>query len=117
MKYRILTVSMLAGVGACQSSPQPATLVDASPETLSALTGVLAAAVDRAQVQLGPGDLTKESVISVLPPRPGPLEGNSPAMPTIFDIVLVEGECFVQERQSGERFPLTGIACTPAAAN
>ena len=117
MKYRVLSISMLAGIAACQSSPQPATLTDASPETLSVLTGVLAAAVDRAQIQLGPGDLTKESVISVLPPRPGPLEGNSPAMPTIFDIVLVDGDCYVRERQSGEMFPLTGIACTPAGAN
>lgn len=117
MKYRILSASMLAGIAACQSSPQPATLSDASPETISVLTGVLAAAVDRAQIQIGPGDLTRDSVISVLPPNPGPLESNNPAMPTIFDIVLMDGDCYVRERQSGEMFPLTGIACTPVEAN
>lgn len=116
MKRRILSVSLLAGAAACQSSPQPATLTEASPETMSALTGVLAAAVDRAQIQLGPGDPTRDTVISVLPPNPGPLEGNSPAMPTVFDIVLMDGQCYVQERQSGEMFLLTGIACTPAEA-
>ncbi len=117
MKCRILSVSVMAGLAACQSAPQPATLADASPETIAAVTGVLAAAVDRAQIQLGPGDLTKDSVISVLPPRPGPLEGNSPVLPTIFDIVLVDGVCHVQERSSGELYPLTGIACSPVPEN
>ncbi|ABI78157.1 putative lipoprotein [Hyphomonas neptunium ATCC 15444] len=111
MKYRILSVSALAGLAACQTAPQPAILTDPSPETVAAVTGVLAAAVDRAEIQLGPGDLTRDSVISVLPPRPGPMEGNSPAVPTIFDIVLMDGDCYVQERASGELFPLTGITC------
>ena len=117
MKYRILSVSAFAGLAACQSSPQPATLTDASPETVAAVTGVLAAAVDRAEIQLGPGDMTTDSVISVLPPRPGPLEGNSPAVPTIFDIVLMDGDCYVQERESGEMFPLTGIGCKSVSAD
>ena len=116
MKRRILSVSLLAGVAACQSSPQPATLSDASPETMSAVKGVLAAAVDRAQIELGPGDPATETFISVLPPAPGPLEGNSPAMPTMFDIVVMEGECYVRERQSGDMFLLAGIACTPVEA-
>lgn len=114
MKYRILSISAFAGLAACQSAPEPAILDDVSPETISVVTGVLAAAVDRAQIQLGPGDLTRDSVISVLPPRPGPQEGSSTAMPTIFDIVLMDGDCYVQERESGEMFPLNGITCSPA---
>lgn len=116
MKYRILSVSLLAGLAACETAPQPAVLIDTSPETMAAVTGVLAAAMDRAQIELGAGDLTKDSVISVLPPRPGPLEGSSPAVPTLFDILLLDGDCYVQERASGEMFPLTGIECRPAEA-
>ncbi|PKP80807.1 MAG: hypothetical protein CVT79_13585 [Alphaproteobacteria bacterium HGW-Alphaproteobacteria-18] len=113
MKCRILSMSLLAGLAACQTAPQPATLADSSPETMAAVTGVLAVAVDRAKIQIGPGDLTRDSFVSVLPPVPGPHEGNSPAMPTVFDIVLMDGDCYVQERVSGEMFLLSGVACVP----
>lgn len=117
MKYRILSVSLLTGLSACQQAPSPAVLVDTSPETMAIVTSVLAAAVDRAQIELGPGDPAREPVITVLPPRPGPREGSSPAMPTHFDIVLMDGDCYVQERETGEMFFLTGIECRSASAD
>lgn len=116
MKYRILSVSLLAGLAACQTAPSPAVLTDASPETMATVTSVLAAAVGRAQIELGAGDPTREAVISVLPRRPGPMEGNSPAVPALFDIVLMDGDCYVQERATGEMFFLTGIECRSAPA-
>lgn len=117
MKYRILSVSLLAGLAACETAPQPAVLTDTSPETMSAVTSVLATAVGRAQIELGAGDFTKEPVISVLPPRPGPLETHATAVPTLFDILLLDGDCYVQERESGEMFFLTGIECKSAGAD
>lgn len=115
MKCRILSVSLIAGLAACQTTPQPAVLLDASPETLAAVSGVLAAAIDRARIELGPEDPTRDTFVSVLPPPPGPLEGNSPALPVVFDIVLMDGDCYVQKRDSGEMYPLNGVECRSAA--
>lgn len=117
MKFRILSVALLTGLAACDTAPRPAVLTDTSPETVAAVKGVLAAALGRAQIELGAGDLTQDPVISVLPPRPGPHEGNSPAVPALFDIVLMNGDCYVQERASGEMFSLTGIECRSVRAD
>lgn len=116
MKYRILSVSLLVGVSACQGTPKPAVLTDASPETMATVTGVLAAAVDRAQIELGAGDPTRDTFVSVLPPPPGPMEGNSPALPAVFDIILMDGDCYVQDRTTGTMYPLTGVECRSASA-
>jgi hypothetical protein len=117
MKYRILSVSLLAGLSACQGTPKPAVLTNASPETMEIVTGVLAAAVDRAQIELGAGDLTQDTFVSVLPPPPGPLEGNSPALPAVFDIILMDGDCYVQDRATGTMYPLNGVECRSASAS
>ena len=116
MKYRILSVSLLVGVSACQGTPKPAVLTDTSPETMATVTGVLAAAVDRAQIELGAGDPTRDTFVSVLPPPPGPMEGNSPALPSVFDIILMDGDCYVQDRTTGTMYPLTGVECRSASA-
>lgn len=116
MICRILSISALLGLAACQTAPQPAVLTDGTSETMAAVTGVLAGAMNRAQVELGPGDLTQASVISVLPPKPGPLEGNSTALPAVFDLVLLDGDCYVQSRQNGELYLLIGVECRSAGA-
>jgi hypothetical protein len=112
--HRWIILSALAPLAACEAEPQLATLTEASPETVEALTGVLAAALGRASIQLGPGDPSLEPVISVLPPQPGPMEGNSPAMPALFDIVLVEGDCYVRAHSDGALHLLAGLSCVPA---
>ena len=114
MTCRILSVSLLAGLSACQGMPKPAVLTDASPETMATVTGVLAAAVDRAQIELGAGDPTQDTFVSVLPPPAGPLEGNSLALPAVFDIILMGGDCYVQDRSTGTMYPLTGVECRSA---
>lgn len=102
---------------ACQSAPQPAILAEGSPETLARVSDALAGAVERAQVELGPGDLTRQSTIAVLPSPLGAHEGNSLSMPELFDLVLINGDCFIQSRRSGDTYALTGVACRPAASD
>lgn len=113
---RWFILSALVPLAACQSDPQLATLTDGSPETIEALSLVLASAAGRARVQLGPGDVTKQPTVSVLPPPPGPLEGNSPAMPALFDIVLMDGDCYLRAQDGEEMFLLTGLGCVPFEA-
>ncbi len=108
-----LMLAALLPLAACQSEPQLATLTDASPETIGTLSAVLATATGRARVQLGPHDLTRDPVVSVLPPPPGPMEGNSIAMPALFDIVLMDGDCYVRARSDGALHALTGLTCEP----
>ena len=60
--HRWIILSALAPLAACEAEPQLATLTEASPETVEALTGVLAAALGRASIQLGPGDPSLEPV-------------------------------------------------------
>lgn len=112
---RLLMLSALVGLSACQTAPaaEPALLVEASPETMAVVTETLASAVDRARIELGPGDLTKDPAISVLPPPLGEHESHSPAMPAMFDLVVREGDCFLQARKDGALYPLPGIACRP----
>ncbi|MBY9067859.1 hypothetical protein K1X12_13190 [Hyphomonas sp. WL0036] len=113
---RIMMMSAMSVLGACQGTLRPAVLADKSPETMAEVTGVLAKAVNRAQIQLGASDPTVQSMISVLPPPPGPHESNSPAMPIVFDIVLMGEDCYVRSREGGEMYALSGIACAPAEA-
>ena len=105
------------GLFACQSvgAATPATLANADAETLSRVKTTLARAVNRARVELGPGDFTQSSVIPVLPPPLSANEDRSPATPVIFDIVMEDGECFLVRRDTGEAFVLEGVECRSAA--
>lgn len=101
---------------ACQSNgaQTPAVLAAADAETMAAVKSVLAEAMDRAGVELGPGNPTQTSTISVLPPPLSPHEDRSTASPTQFDIVLKGSNCFVIRRDTGEEFELKGVSCKPA---
>ncbi len=110
---RLLMILAAWTLTACQPEPQLATLTDDTPETMAALSAVLATATGRATVRLGPADVTRSPEVTVLPALATRLEGNSPAMPTVFEIVLVDGDCYVRDRESGEIFLLTHLSCTP----
>lgn len=99
---------------AAQPNPKPAVLVKADAATMDRLKAALAKAMGRAQVELGPGDPTKSSEVSVLPRPPGPLEGSSPARPTIFRLELEGSACFVTRTDTGARENLDGVECRPA---
>ena len=112
-KLFVATGSILLVACETHAALAPAVLETADDETIMALKAVLADAVGRATVELGAGDPTIDSVISVLPPPPGPGEDRSLATPTIFDLVLIDGACVVMERETGAQYPLEGIACRP----
>ena len=100
-------------VCACQSHQEavPAALSYADDETMGALRGTLADALGRANVEIGPGDLTATSQIAVLPPPLGPGEDRSPATPVYFDLKTANGDCFVVRQDSGETFALKEVRC------
>jgi len=109
---------MLAAAGmlafaACDQEPEPAVLADASPETISRLQDALASALGQARVTLGAGDVTAVPEVAVLPPAVTPLEGNSPAMPIMFDILLQDGDCHVRRRGTQELVLIRDVACNP----
>lgn len=111
----ILAANLALLSGACQShaAATPAALEAMDSQTMATLKSTLALAMGTAGVELGPGDLTKTSTVSVLPPRPGPYEDRSLAMPVQFDIVLKDGACSVVRRETGETYELSGVSCRP----
>ncbi len=109
----VLSLAVL-WTGGCQTVTAPSTAqVDLShAPTYAAVAGVLAKAVGRARVELGPQGGGKVAVVTVLPPRPVSPETNSPAMPITFDIRMKGGLCVAVNRETHENYPLTGIACS-----
>jgi hypothetical protein len=109
----LLAASVVACHTVAVGSIRPAVLSDANPTTMAAVAQVLAKVTGQGRVALGPGDPTRDPTITVLPPLPGPYEGNSPAMPTYFDIVTDGKACFLRERTKQTLHPLPGVACRP----
>ncbi|MFT3724179.1 MAG: hypothetical protein QM773_11380 [Hyphomonadaceae bacterium] len=112
---------VLGAIGAvalmgCQSlgSPVPAVLASADADTMAKLKTALATAMGQAHVELGPGDPTRSSTLSVLPRPPGPPEDRSLAIPTIFRLEMEAGACFVVREDGGARARIEGVACRPA---
>ena len=100
---------------ACQHSQAPvqAALADGRAETLDALKASLAATLDRAQIELGAGDPTNVSSVSVLPPRPTDFETRSPAMPVTFNLFIQDGRCYAVRDGSETEIELPNVACRP----
>jgi len=108
--------------GACQSTAAvatPAVLTQADAATMARLKATLAKAMGRSPIELGPGDPTQSSVLSVLPLPPGPLEDRSLAKPTIFRLEIEGKTCMLvregEHGASGARITLEGVACRAAA--
>jgi hypothetical protein len=97
------------------AKPVPAVLVKNDEASMAGLKGALAKAMGQANVTLGAGDPTQTPSIAVLPRPPGPLEGNSPAMPTIFRLEMEGQACFVTREDGGVRQRVDGVACKAAA--
>jgi len=111
----ITALGAAIGVSACQTfagtAMQRAVLLEESAVTMDAIKRVLDGVIREGRLTLGPGDLTRDSVIAVLPPAPGPYEGNSPAMPTYFDLLTDGKSCFLRERGKDDLLLLPGVAC------
>ncbi len=114
--YLLLGAFGAAALTGCQSleSPVPAVLASADADTMAKLKAALATAMGQAHVELGPGDPTRSSTLSVLPRPPGPPEDRSLAMPTIFRLEIEGGGCFVVREDGGARARIEGVACRPA---
>ncbi len=113
---RILRVFAAMGVillSACQSTDAKtyAVLVSADDQTMTALKSVLASALGQASVEIGPGDLTKTSVVAVLPPRLAQQEDRSVVQPDLFDLMINGAKCIVVRRQTGEEYDLRDVSC------
>lgn len=108
---------LAAGAAACQTTAgaaaQEAVLLEQRDETLVVIKETIEKIIGPGRVNLGPVDLTRNSVIAVLPPKPGPYEGNSPAMPRYFELMTDGERCYVRERGEATLHTLTGIRCRP----
>jgi len=115
---RLLAAAGALGLAACQTTgaPQPASLTQATPQAIDALKSVLAEAMGRTRIDLGPGDLTRETVVTVLPLPIGPHEGNSVSMPTRFDVLIDGRGCYLRREGSDALLELRGVSCRAAAA-
>ncbi|MEM9168102.1 MAG: hypothetical protein AAGC56_00475 [Pseudomonadota bacterium] len=92
----------------------PAVLTAADATSLALIKATLAAALGRATIDLGPGDLTTTSVVAVRPPRPTAPEDRSVATPTVFDLRLIDGDCVLVARSGAAAYPVEGLDCRPA---
>lgn len=102
-----------AALGACVMTPDPqdAVLANTEADNMAALESALSAALGRANIKLGAGDLTAGSTVTVLPPPRGPLEMNSPAMPVHFTLMTDGNNCWLYRTDTDERFDAPGLAC------
>ena len=111
----LVLAAVLASACQTASAAVPAVLTHADQVSMDRLKSTLAKAVGRSQVELGPGDLTQTSVVSVLPRPPGPLEDRSLAKPTLFRLEIEGGNCALVREDTGARVPLAGVDCRAAA--
>lgn len=119
MTRRLQRLALTAGLAvttiACQTTAQTsvyaAVALDDDDHIIREIKAVLEGIIHQGRISLGPSDLTRDSVIAVLPPPPGPYEGNSPAMPRYFELVTDGTNCFVRERGERTLHTLTGVRC------
>ncbi len=111
----ILPVCALLALAACQTSHdlRPAHLREQTPETLDRVRGLIAQVLGRAEVEIGPVDLTTASIIPVLPPPAGPLEMNDPRIPHLFELVTRQQACYLRDLETGTVYLLDATSCYP----
>ena len=78
------------------------------------MPGQVAQALGVANVDLGPLAENKPDAITVRPRPGGPFEGNNPDVPVTFPLVMMDEDCFLQDPESGDLYPLIDVACIPA---
>jgi hypothetical protein len=115
---RLLAAAGALGLAACLTTdaPKPATLTHATPEAINALKSMLAEAMGRTRIELGPGDLTRETVVTVLPLPIGPHESNSMSLPTRFDVLVYGKRCYLRREGSDALLELRSVSCRAAGA-
>lgn len=105
----------LAGCQTVDAAPAVPAVADLSTsDAVARAQIVLAQALGRGRVELGPHDGARAATLSVLPPPPGARETHYMAIPILFDVVLRDGKCHVIRRDTKQVYDLHGIACRPA---
>ncbi|MEO0712971.1 MAG: hypothetical protein AAFS03_08470 [Pseudomonadota bacterium] len=115
--FRASVIAACLCIGACQVSgtgPVPAHMADTSEASMEALKAGLAQAMGTARVTLGASDLEGSSTVAVLPAKPTSLEGRSPAVPILFDLMMDDTGCMAIRQDTGETHTLPGLRCVPA---
>lgn len=113
---RRIALALLFGATACQNGVEetiqaPAQLSAITATTEAELKAAISPLLGRATVSLGPGLRVGAKSVSVLPPRPSPYDGNSPALPDHFDFVLIGETCHLVHRQTGQREAMPTLSC------
>jgi len=105
--------TLFAFAAACQtdSGARPAVLADPQPGALDEVRRAASVLVGRARVELGAGDLQRQSVVGVLPPPLGPHETHSLARPDQLNIVLMGSGCYLVHPETGQAEGLAGVDC------
>jgi len=114
LKVSQLSAAMaLFGLASCQNmtAPQPAVLVQNDTESITLIKQALSEYLGRAQINLGAGDLTQQSFVTVLPPRVTAMEGNSVAIPQIYELQYGNGLCYVMDKPVRFAITIRGLAC------
>jgi hypothetical protein len=107
-------ILLAAALGACQSMSAPAVLTSGDPAALDRLKAALGKAMGRTRIDLGPGDPTQTSTISILPLQLIPQDDRSLARPTIFRLEIENGACILIREDTGQRYPADGVDCRAA---
>lgn len=108
--FGLLMALILVG---CQTDAlaSPGVIVTTDGREVERLKPLLAKALGRGTIEIGPFEMGVSTSISVLPPRTGPLEGRSLNQPIIFDIVIKERVCYLQRRDTGELIRADRLVC------
>jgi hypothetical protein len=112
------TLIAVASLGACVSTTTPklARLANPNEATIGLVRSALRAKLGKPTLELGANDYRTATSVSVLPSPLSPLETRSLAVPTVYNIMLSSGTCSLVHATSGEKIPLTGVACVAVAA-
>ena len=115
-------VAVLVVVSACKADPplldQPARIVDATSESRAELKLTVSRALNGADVALADDALTGSSVLIVEPKvyrdaQGNPINGRELRPPIQFELLKQGGQCVLELRSSGKRWPLPATTCVP----
>ena len=120
--YLVGGVAVLIAVSACKADPpppdQPARIVDATSESRAELKLTVSRALNGADVTLADDALTSSSVLIVAPKvyrdaQGDPINGRELRKPIQFELLKQGGQCVLELRSSGKRWPLPATTCVP----
>lgn len=116
VRLSVLISGLLAACTTTQTSePIAAIISQPTAQTQKALTLAVSKAVG-SKVTLAPDSFTAKPSITIEPPsvnkRNGQIiDGRSLEMPTHIDLMMMGKDCFIVNRATGNKYPLTGVTC------